>query len=82
MAGVLATIANHQWYCDQISDSMDNETKARFKSQTLSVPTLETTLSQKKLDVPQAKSKSSNGESQQEEVNHSDPKNWTDSTQL
>ena len=90
MGGVLATIANHQWYVGKIAEKMDPEILSRFESQKPAVPTLEATLSQKKMDVPDrtdsnkgtAETKSSGEESQQREVNHSDPKNWTDSTQL
>lgn len=91
MGGVLATIANHQWYVDRISEKMDPEILSRFESQKPPVPTLEATLSQNKMDIPdgvkaddrKTPTKSSNKELQRGEVNHNDTKkNWTDSTDL
>ena len=88
MGGVLATIANHQWYVDKIAekfkkeDEDNNDFFERFKSQTPAVPTLESTLSQNKMDIPD---KMSSDKESQGEVNHTEsdiPKNWTDSTQL
>ena len=84
MGGVLATIANHQWYVNKIAEKFKAEDNTdffeRFVSQTPPVPTLEATLSQSKMDVPD---KMSSDKGSQGEVNHSDiPKNWTDSTNL
>ena len=80
MGGVLATIADNQWYVDKIAEKMDPEILGRFESQKPPMPTLEATLSQNKMDVPD---KMSSSKESQGEVNHSDiQKNWTDSTQL
>ena len=82
MGGVLATIANHQWYVGKIAEKMDADILGRFESQKPPVPTLETVLSQKKMDIPDGVKSSTQTKSSTGEVNHSDnKKNWTGSTE-
>lgn len=83
MGGVLATIANHQWYVGKIAEKMDADILSRFESQKPPVPTLETVLSQKKMDIPDGVKSTAQTKSSTGEVNHSDnKKNWTDNTEM
>ncbi|KAL4238494.1 3 5-bisphosphate nucleotidase 1 [Mactra antiquata] len=49
--GVLATVENHDWYVNKIKDNVDPETLAKFETVKPAPPTLEATLSRKKLNV-------------------------------
>ena len=63
--GVLATVENHDWYVNKIRDAVDPETLAKFESVKAAPPTLESTLSQRKLNVG---NKDASGTNQSEQV--------------
>lgn len=49
--GVLATVENHDWYVNKIKTCVDPEVLAKFETVKPAPPTLETTLSQQKLNL-------------------------------
>ncbi|XP_060577720.1 3'(2'),5'-bisphosphate nucleotidase 1-like [Ruditapes philippinarum] len=67
--GVLATVENHDWYVNRIKENVDPETLAKFESVKPAPPTLETTLSQQRLNVnPGDKDKGNSDQSQVTEL--------------
>lgn len=65
--GVLATVDNHEWYVNRIKENVDPETLAKFESVKPAPPSLESTLSQQRLNVGQEVKDTGNG-SQSEQV--------------
>ena len=70
MGGVLATVNHHQWYVDKIKKEVDPETLAKFETQKVGPPRLETTLSQQKFDLkPNTDAPSCSADDHQKKVN-------------
>ncbi|XP_052275889.1 3'(2'),5'-bisphosphate nucleotidase 1-like isoform X2 [Dreissena polymorpha] len=70
--GVLATVANHDWYVNKIKEKVDSETLSKFESVKAAPPSLESQLSQQTLNIQNSSSKSANGKVGEEKTRKSE----------